>query len=494
MNANILIVDDEAGIRKLVSGILEDEGYECRSAGTMQDALEAFEAKTPDLVLLDIWLQDGKDEGLELLNIFHDKAPHLPIIMISGHGTIETAVGAIKAGAYDFIEKPFRADRLCVMVARAIETAFLKDENSSLRRKIDHDRQSTLVGSHCISGNLKTQVEKISNSLARVFISGESGTGKETLARHIHQQSSRSEGPFVVLNCAALHPDTLERFLFGIDDQRHVASGGLFDRADGGTLYFDEITDLHPEVQAQMIRILKDSQIKKPPPHDNRIFDIRIIAASSRNMGRLIDTGMFRKDLFYRLNVISLEVQPLRERPQDIPELALYFAEDIAEKTGLAACTFNEQALLALQNHRWPGNIRQLRNAVEGIMILSSAHNNPSYIVTAEDLVPVLQDIDDEAHKSGFDLSTNAAMLNMSLREAREAFEKEYLSNQIMRFGGNISKTARFVGMERSALHRKLKSLDIDLAGPGQPTLADQGATHSDFSNPHTAMQASSCA
>ena len=455
MSAEILIVDDEADIRGLIQGILEDEGYTTKQAANAQQAYVEIEKSVPSLIILDIWLQHSDHDGLEILSTVKKNYPFVPILMISGHGTIETAVSAIKQGAYDFIEKPFKSDRLLLMIDRALETAKLKKENKSLRDKTNGP--SELIGSSSAVSNLRQMLKRVSVTNSRVLISGEPGSGKEVAARMLHRMSSRSEGPFVVLNCATMRPDRLEIELFGSEDgilgePSHL---GVLEQADGGTLLLDEVSDMPLRTQGKIVRVLQEQMFQRLGGREECVVDVRVIASTNQDLLSLIDGGEFREDLYYRLNVVPIQVPPLREWVEDIPQLTSYFMNHFANQSGMQHRKFTSSALLALKNYRWPGNVRQLRNAVERIMIMGSTTKEDR--ITVESLPTEFNPVPSQnvSDSKGVDL------MGMPLRNSRESFEKEYLAYQIKRFGGNISKTAEFVGMERSALHRKLKILGI---------------------------------
>jgi two-component system, NtrC family, nitrogen regulation response regulator NtrX len=454
MAFDILIVDDEADIRELVAGILQDEGYLTRTARESDDALAQIAARRPNLVFLDIWLQGSRLDGLQLLDVVKQEHAELPVVMISGHGNIETAVAAIKQGAYDFIEKPFKADRLVLVAQRALE-------NSRLRREVKALKQfapSTLVG-HSPSINLLRQtIEKVAPTNSRILIIGPSGAGKELAARVLHASSVRAEGPFVVINAAAMTPERMETELFGAEAQNGTQERkiGALEEADGGSLFIDEIADMPRETQNKILRVLVDQTFQRVGGTHKLSVDVRIISSTSRNIEAEIAAGKFREDLYHRLSVVPIRVPPLAERREDIPDLVRYFMEQISHATGLPRRLIGEDAMAVLQSHDWPGNVRQLRNNVERLMIL--AGGDPDAIITAS-MLP--QDVGSMV-PSMPNGNGGEQLMGLPLREAREVFEREYLVAQISRFGGNISRTAEFVGMERSALHRKLKALGID--------------------------------
>lgn len=455
MAQDILIVDDEADIRDLVAGILSDEGYPTRQAADGTSALNAIKFRQPSLVILDVWLGDNERDGIKILEIIKRDHPYVPVIMISGHSTIETAVVAIKRGAYDFLEKPFDAERLLLVVQRAIETAKLRRENAEL--KIKSGTIVDLIGGSPQITQIRQQIEKAAPTNSRILITGPSGSGKELVARKIHQLSRRSDGPFVVLNCASLHPDRLEAELFGTEivglDPSVPRKIGLLEQAHGGILFLDEITDLPLPTQSKLIRVLQDQSFCRLGDHQKIEVDVRIIGATSANIQQAIKDGHFREDLYYRLSVVPITIPSLQERVTDIPHLMQYFMQQAALTHGRPARVLSEEATIVLQSYEWPGNIRQLRNVIEWILIM--APGGVKDVVTVDMLPPEIRS------DTSFNYLGSPSIVVMPLREAREAFEREYLLAQVNRFGGNISKTARFVGMERSALHRKLRALGV---------------------------------
>ena len=455
MGADILIVDDESDIRDLVAGILEDEGHSPRLAGNSDEAIAAVESRRPQLVLLDIWLQGSKLDGLQLLETVKKSHPNVPVVMISGHGNIETAVTAIKLGAYDFIEKPFKADRLILIAERALETSRLKREVQDLKAR--GGAANRMVGASHAINNLRRIIEKLAPANSRILISGPAGSGKELAARLIHEQSTRAGGPFVVLNAPAMTPEGMEAELFGVEaaPDRPGRIGAL-EEAHGGTLYLDEVADMPRETQAKILRVLVDQNFQRVGGSSRVHVDVRIISSTSRDLAEAITEGRFREDLFHRLSVVPIRVPSLAERREDIPELVQFFLGQVAANMGVAPRRVGADAMAVLQSHDWPGNIRQLRNNVERLMILAVGDPNAEIsasMLPAEvgALVPMVP--------SGIG---GEKLLSLPLRDAREAFERDYLVAQISRFGGNISRTAEFIGMERSALHRKLKSLGVE--------------------------------
>jgi two-component system, NtrC family, nitrogen regulation response regulator NtrX len=455
MSADILIVDDEADIRELVAGILQDEGYDSRTARNSDDAFAAIAMRRPSLVFLDIWLQGSKLDGLQLLDAVKQEHPELPVVMISGHGNIETAVAAIKRGAYDFIEKPFKADRLVLMAQRALETSRLRREVKQLKQLAP--LPATLIGKSVAIAQLRQAIERVAPTNSRILIVGPSGSGKELAAHTIHQQSSRANGPFVVINAAAITPERMEIELFGVDHSNgsEGRKPGALEEAHGGTLFIDDVADLPRETQNKILRVLVDQTFQRVGGSVKIAVDVRIVSSTSHNLESLIAEEKFREDLYHRLSVVPIRVPPLAERREDIPRLVDYFMEQISLATGLPKRHIGEDAMAVLQSHDWPGNVRQLRNNIERLMIL--AGGDPDAVLDASMLPPdVGSMVPSMPNGNG-----GEHLMGLALRDAREVFEREYLVAQISRFGGNISRTAEFVGMERSALHRKLKALGI---------------------------------
>jgi two-component system nitrogen regulation response regulator NtrX len=476
MAHDILIVDDEDDIRLLISGVLEDEGYHARGASNGDDALAQIDARRPSLVILDIWLEGSRLDGLEVLEVLRRDHPEVPVVMISGHGTIETAVQAIKTGAYDFIEKPFKADRLLLIIHHAIEAVRLRRENAELRLRFGGDAE--LVGvSPAITG-LRNAVDKVAPTGSRVMINGPAGAGKEVVARLLHRRSSRTQQPFVVVNCATMAPERMELELFGLEAERGIAGAGpekvgLFERAHGGTLLLDEVADMPLETQGKIVRVLQDQTFERVRGSTRINVDVRVMATTTRSLDDEIAAGRFRQDLYYRLNVVPLDVPPLVHRREDVPILAEYFIRQSAAAAGKTPRDIGPDAMASLQAYSWPGNVRQLRNVIEWLLIMAPDESDEP--IRVGDLPPEI------GAKGPIILRSDATveMLGLSLRDAREEFERQYLAAQVTRFGGNISRTAGFVGMERSALHRKLKSLGVQTSGaepePGEAPGARSG-------------------
>jgi two-component system nitrogen regulation response regulator NtrX len=451
MAADVLVVDDEADIRELVAGILTDEGYSVRTAVDSETALAAVRARAPSLLILDIWMSGGGMDGLELLDLVKQLDPDLPVIMISGHGNIETAVSAIKRGAYEFLEKPFKSDRLLLVVQRALEAMNLRRENRRLR--LQTITPEGLLGRSVAAQQLRQMITKLASANSRVLISGPPGAGKETVARLIHQASHRGRNEFVAISAAGMTPERMDVELFGEEgDGGRPAKIGVFERAHGGTLYLDDVADMPRDSQGRILRVLVEQRFRRVGGATDVQVDVRVVSSTARDLREEIAAGRFREDLFHRLNVVPINVPGLAERREDIPELIEYFIRRICEGSGLVRRRLADDALASLQVRAWPGNLRQLRNNVERMLILASG--SASDPITA-DMLPAEATVQDQSTASA------DRIIALPLREAREAFERDYLSAQMMRFSGNISRTATFIGMERSALHRKLKSLGL---------------------------------
>ncbi len=452
MALEVLVVDDEEDIRDLVSGVLEDEGYSVRSAADSTAALDAIKDRRPSLVLLDVWLQGSRLDGLQLLQYLKKQDSTLPVLMISGHGNLDTAVAAVREGAVDFIEKPFEAGHLLHLVSRATETDRLRRENESLRQQVVHDE--VLSGTSVAINTVRATLKRVAPTGSRVLLTGPAGVGKEVAARTIHQWSARAKGPFVVVSAAMMTPERVEEELFGVDSD-DGSRPGLLEQAHGGTLFLDEIADMPSTTQAKILRVLTDQSYHRVGGQRPVKVDIRVLSATSRDLAQEIAAGRFREDLFYRLNVVPVRLPPLCERREDIPELANHFLARFASERRIPTPVLSDEAMAALQAHDWPGNVRQLRNIIERTIILAPCERVQRI---EADMLP--SEILESQGSAG--LSSQAMMIMGSpLREARESFEREYLKIQIRRFSGNISRTASFIGMERSALHRKLKALGI---------------------------------
>ena len=458
MAHEILIVDDEPDIRMLIEGVLRDEGYETRQAADSTATIAAFRIRRPSLVILDVWLQGSRLDGLGILQALHSEEPHVPVVMISGHGNIETAVTAIQRGAYDFIEKPFQSDRLLLIVRRALQAATLARENAELRLRAGPE--STLTGDSQAIVQLRASVERVAPTGSRVLITGAAGSGKEVVARMTHSRSRRAEGPFVVLNCATLNPARFEEELFGIeagtDSVAHPRRAGVLERAHDGTLLLDEVSDMPVETQGKIVRALQDQTFERLGGSNRVKVDVRVIATSHKDLTEEIAAGRFREDLYYRLAVVPLRVPSLKERREDVPELARHFIARSAETSGMPARELSADALTALQAYDWPGNVRQLRNLMDWLLIMAPG-GSPDPI-RADMLPPEIG----SAAPALLTIDPAADIMALPLREARDLFETQYLHAQLLRFGGNISRTAQFVGMERTALHRKLKQLGVN--------------------------------
>ncbi|HEY2033861.1 MAG TPA: sigma-54 dependent transcriptional regulator [Rhizomicrobium sp.] len=455
----VLVVDDEEDIRDLIAGILGDEGYETRVAADSDSALAALRLRRPQLLILDIWLQGSKLDGIQILEQVKRDYPDMPVVMISGHGTIETAVSSIKKGAYDFIEKPFKADRLVHVAHRALEAARLRREVQELKLKAGDD--SELIGSSSAVSQVRQQIDKIAPTGSRVLITGAAGSGKEVIARLIHANSRRAGNAFVAINCATMEPDRIETELFGEETNEGPKKIGLFELAHNGTLFLDEIADMPMETQGKILRVLVEQTFQRVGGSTRVQVDARIVSSTTADLRIEITEGRFREDLYHRLNVVPIRSPALSERRDDIPMLVMHFMKRLSATSGLPVREIGEDAMAVLQAHSWPGNVRQLRNIVERLLILAT--DDAAQVISA-DLLPA--DLGSSA--SWNNGGRGDLVISLPLREAREIFEREYLLAQINRFGGNISRTASFIGMERSALHRKLKSLGVGPTGREQ--------------------------
>ena len=454
IKANVLVVDDQEDIRLLITGILNDDGYATQEAQDSQTAQKLIAEKAPDLVVLDIWLENSDMDGLALLKVLKKSHPDLPVIIISGHASIETAVTAIQMGAYDFIEKPFKADKLLVLTHRALEAAQLKRENHELKLKVT-GTVNELHGKSQAIHQARQVIERVAPTNSRVLITGEPGTGKDVAARIIHAHSKRADKNYVAINCAVLSAERIDLELFGSEGGDHARMEGVLEKANGGTLFLDEIGDMPPETQARIVRVLQDQHFTRIGGTERIDVDLRFIAASNQDLSEMMKAGKFRQDLYYRLNVVPITMPSLRDRLEDIPILAQYFMEQAAKSAQMPERRFAADAMALMQAYEWPGNVRQLRNVIEWLLIM--APGEADELITADMLPPDLKQRAVEMIR-GNDI---VELMSKPLREAREIFEREYLLSQVNRFGGNISKTALFIGMERSALHRKLKSLGL---------------------------------
>jgi two-component system nitrogen regulation response regulator NtrX len=448
--SDILIVDDERDIRELVGDILEDEGYSTRLAGNSDDCMSAINTEPPALLILDIWLKDSRMDGIDILKAVKRDNPDVPVVIISGHGNIEIAVAAIKQGAYDFIEKPFNIDQLLVVIRRAMEASRLRRENSALKHR--DGAAAEMIGTSSAFRTLIGNLDKVTKSNGRVMLTGPAGSGKEIAARYIHAHSNRRNAPFVTVNCASIEPDRMEEVLFGRESAERGIESGLLEQAHGGVVYFDEVADMPIGTQSKILRVLVDQQFQRVGGNDKVRVDLRVISSTNRNLEEEIRAERFRQELYHRLNVVPIAVPSLEDRREDIPVLAEHFIATCHKSQGLPHRPLSDEAIALMQTMVWPGNVRQLKNLIERVLILGDG-NGP---IEARELPSGDEKGGDESR-----VVLSGALATLPLREAREAFEREYLLTQINRFGGNISRTASFVGMERSALHRKLKSLGV---------------------------------
>ena len=448
--SDILIVDDEKDIRELISDILEDEGFATRLASNSDECMAAINAEPPALMILDIWLKDSRMDGIDILKATKRDNPGIPVVIISGHGNIEIAVAAIKQGAYDFIEKPFNIDQLMVVIGRAMETSRLRRENVELKRR--DDTTSEMIGSSSAFKTLKANLDKVTKSNGRVMLTGPAGCGKEVAARYIHAHSNRASAAFVTVNCASIEPDRMETVLFGRETPERGVESGLLEQAHGGVLFFDEVADMPLGTQSKILRVLVEQQFQRVGGGDKVRVDLRVISSTNKDLASEIQKGSFRQELYHRLNVVPIQVPSMEDRREDIPTLAEYFIASFNRVQGLPLRKLSDEAIALLQTMVWPGNVRQLKNVIERVLILGDG----SGPISASEL-PQTDDAPGEEGR----VVLSGSLATLPLREARELFEREYLLTQINRFGGNISRTASFVGMERSALHRKLKSLGV---------------------------------
>ena len=448
---DILVVDDERDIRELISDILEDEGFTTRKAGNSEEAMAEMNREPPALMILDIWLKDSHMDGIDILKAVKRDNPDVPVIIISGHGNIEIAVAAIKQGAYDFIEKPFNIDQLMVVITRAMETSRLRRENNELRRK--DVTSADMIGSSPAFRVLTSQLDKVTRSNGRVMLTGPAGSGKEIAARYIHANSDRSTGPFVTVSSASIDSDRMEEVLFGRESSGRGIEPGLLEQAHGGIIFFDEVADMPAGTQSKILRVLTEQQFQRVGGGDKVRVDLRVISSTTKNLEAEVDAENFRQELYHRLNVVPIEVPALAERLEDIPELSEHFIAGFNKSQGLPLRELTDDAIAMLQTMNWPSNVRQLKNVIERVLILGGEGDTIAAAEIPNEAKPAGEE-DDRVILSG-------SLATLPLREARELFEREYLLTQINRFGGNISRTAGFVGMERSALHRKLKSLNV---------------------------------
>ncbi len=458
MRYDILIIDDEKDIQESISGLLTDEGYSTRTTGNGDDALIKFKEKRPHLVILDVWLNDPRYDNLKLLEILKKEDMNVPILIISGHGTVETAVNAIKIGAYDFLEKPFKTEKLLLLTGRAIETHSLKKENEDLKSKLSY--HSDIIGTTQPIMQLRQSIEKVAATNCRVLITGPTGSGKELVAQKIHGLSRRKNAPFIIVNCALLNSETLERELFGIDEKNPDGSistfPGFLEKADNGTLFLDEICDMPMNTQNKIVRILQDQSVTRLNSTKSFKVDVRVLASSAKNIETEIKEGRFREDLFYRLSVIPIQTPALCQYKDDIPKLLDHYMKRISQRFGLPAKTVSPDSIAVLQNYEWPGNLKQFINMIEWLLIMSPQKDDAE--ITPNMLPKEIM----KAASPLLNWDKSSEILKMPLKEARESFEKHYLEAQIHRFSGNISQTAQFIEMERSALHRKLKTLGVE--------------------------------
>lgn len=457
---NILIVDDEKDIRQLISDILKDEGYSTKLAANSTECINEINSSPPDLLILDIWLKDSHMDGIDILKVAQRDNPEIPVVIISGHGNIEIAVAAIKQGAYDFIEKPFNTDQLLVVINRAMEVSKLRRENSAL--KIQDISRSEMIGKSTTFKTLKNNLDKVTKSNGRVLLTGPPGSGKEVAARYIHANSNRSNFPFITINCASIESNRMEEVLFGSQYKGIDVEPGLLEMAHGGVVYFDEVADMPIGTQSKILRVLVEQQFIRLGGSDTVRVDLRVISSTTKNLKALITEGKFREELYHRLNVVPIEVPSLEDRRDDIPELSSLFLQELHNQQGLSDRKLSEDSLTLLQSMEWPGNVRQLKNHIERILILGPEDD----FISVNELNELNPSFEDENIETVIN-----NVVSLPLREARELFERDYLLTQINRFGGNISRTASFVGMERSALHRKLKSLNITTRPKTDPSV-----------------------
>ena len=447
MSVEILIVDDNSDIRFILDELIKEAGYKTRLAANFNQALTEIDKKLPDVAILDVKLDKGDNDGIQLLDHIKKKNLDIPVIMISGHANIEMAISSLKSGAFEFIQKPFDKERLLNFVNRAVENYNLKNENKNLNSKLFHSFD--LIGKSSNITSIKDQIQKLSQSESRVFISGPTGSGKELISRKIYKNSKRKDGPFIIINGALLDAKKYELELFGEERNNGSIIYGALEKASGGVLLIDEVTEIPLETQSKILRVIIDQKFKRLNGNHDIKVDVRIICSNSKDMIKEIKNGNFREDLYHRLNVFNIKIEPLNKRIEDIPLLIEYFIENICSTYNYKSFSIKDNNYLL--NYDWPGNVRELRNLIERIAILSPGENNEK----------IIEIIKESLSKSIDDSFSVTDTLSIPLREARESFEKEYLISQLKKFSGNISKTAKFVGMERSALHRKLKILGV---------------------------------
>ena len=447
MAIEILIVDDNADIRNILNELILDAGYKTRLAANFNQALSEIDKKIPDVAILDVKLDKGDNDGIELLSHIKSKNKDVPVIIISGHANIEMAISSLKHGAFEFIEKPFDQTRLINFIKRAVENLKLKEQNREFETKLFSSYE--LIGDSKNISNIKDQIEKISVSESRIFINGPSGSGKELIARKIHKNSKRSKNPFIILNGALLDSEKYELELFGEEKENGSISYGALEKANKGTLLIDQVSEIPLDIQSKILRVLIDQKFKRLNGNNDINVDVRLICSSSKDLKDEIQLGNFREDLYHRLNVFEINVEPLNMRISDIPLLVRYFSKKICESYNIRGLEIDENDSYIL-NHNWQGNVRELRNLIERVAILQPNSKEKTSQIIKESLKS--ENINEKVSEN---------RLSIPLKEAREKFEKEYLTMQLKKFNGNISKTANFVGMERSALHRKLKGLGI---------------------------------
>ena len=450
MTKEILVIDDNLDIRQLISSILADQGFNVREAANYDQAVLEINKKLPDVAIIDVKLDKGDNDGIELLQLLKKIDDEIPAIMISGHANVQMAVDSLKLGAFEFIQKPFSSERLLNFLNRAVENVELKKEKRALENKLFHSYD--IIGKSQVIEKVKILINKLKNTESRIFISGPAGSGKELVARQIHKKSLRSNKPFVVVNGALLDPEKYELELFGSNNNDQTINFGFFEKAKDGTLLIDEVTEIPLETQAKILRVLIDQKFRRVNGTSEINVNVRIISTSSKNIREEVDKGNFREDLYHRLNVVPIFLPPLKERSEDIPDLLNYFSKKIAELNGINEIKLDTDFDLYYK-YNWPGNVRELRNLVERVSILSVNENSNKINQLVQDALT--------QKNTSKNIDSYENVLSFPLKEAREQFEKNYLTSQLKKHKGNISKTAEFIGMERSALHRKLKTLGV---------------------------------